>query len=516
VYLLSPGLRCLILASLAILAGCGGGGGDSGGNSAPPPSAYSDPVAYSSAGSASLPSADELAFTSKHTVAVDGSSYAYTATVGHLTAKEPVTGAAEASFFYVAYTLDGASAGSRPVTFFYNGGPGSATAWLHLGSFGPKRLVTGNPSTATPAPFPLVDNAQSLIDVSDLVFVDAVGAGWSEAIAPNTNGTFWGVDVDAAVFRDFVMRYVAANAREASPKYLFGESYGTTRSAVLAKALELAGVELRGVVLQSSILDYNSNCNVVPMANCAGLLPTYAATGAWYGLDSPNPSPADLPAYLANARTFATTAYGPAVARFLSSGTPPSADLVASLAHLTGYAAANWSGAAINAHAINFVRGLVPGTILGSYDTRMSAALGTPLAAGGDPSSTFYDGGFASAISSYLASLGYTTPSRYTLLGSAINGWNFRHGANAAPDIVPDLAAALALNPDLRVLSLNGYHDVVTPFYRTELDLARLPADSNVATRFYFGGHMTYLDDTSQAQEKADLKAFYALPGSAP
>jgi carboxypeptidase C (cathepsin A) len=508
-------LGCLTLASIAVIAGCGGGGGDSG-STPPPPSAFSDPVTYSSAPLASLPSANELAFTSKHTVAIDGTTYAYTATIGHLTAKEPATGAAEASFFYVAYTLDGASAASRPVTFFYNGGPGSATAWLHLGSFGPKRLVTGNPSTATPAPFPLVDNAQSLLDVSDLVFVDAVGAGWSEAIAPNTNNSFWGVDVDAAVFRDFVMRYVAANARESSPKYLFGESYGTTRSAVLAKALELAGVELTGVVLQSSILNYNSNCGVVLLANCAGFLPSYAATGAWYGLDKPNPAPADVPAYLASARTFATTAYAPAVALFMSNFTPASMDLVTSLANLTGYAAANWMGPNLNVHASDFVRKIIPGTIVGSYDTRVSAANGTPLASGGDPSSTFYEGGFASAITAYAASLGYTTPSTYVLLGNAINTWNFHHGAEPVPDVMPDLAAALMLNPDLRVLSLNGYHDVVTPFYLTELDLARLGANANVSTRFYFGGHMTYLDDASQAQEKADLKAFYAQGGSAP
>ncbi len=508
--------HCLILASLAWVAGCGGGGGDSGGMPTPPPSAFSDPVTYSTAATSSLPSAEELAFTSKHTLAIDGTTYAYTATVGHLTAKDPGSGAAEASFFYVAYTLDGASANSRPITFFYNGGPGSATAWLHLGSFGPKRLVTGNPSTATPAPFPLVDNGHSLLDVSDLVFVDAVGAGWSEAISPNVNSSFWGVDVDAAVFRDFVMRYVAVNARQDSPKYLFGESYGTTRSAVLAKALELAGVELRGVVLQSSILNYNSNCSVVLNANCEGNLPSYAATGAWYGLDSPNPAPADVPAYLVNARAFAAGVYGPAVAQFLSNHTPPSAQLTASLANLTGYAAANWAAPNINVHAGDFVRKLIPGTLLGSYDTRVSAANGTPLAAGGDPSSTFYEGGFASAITSYVASLGYTTPSKYILLGNAINGWNFRHGANPVPDVVPDLAAALTLNPDLRVLSLNGYHDVVTPFYQTEIDLARLPANPNVTTRFYFGGHMTYLDDASQAQEKADLEAFYAQSGNAP
>jgi len=162
-------------------------------------------------------------------------------------------------------------------------------------------FVTGDPSTAATAPFPLAANAQSLLDVTDMVFVDAVGSGYSEAIAPNTNGTFWGVDADAAVFRDFVIRYVAANNRAASPKFLFGESYGTTRSAVLANLLESAGVELRGVVLQSSILNYNTNCGVV-FVSCQGFLPSYAAVGAWYGLDNPNPAPGDLPAYLARAR----------------------------------------------------------------------------------------------------------------------------------------------------------------------------------------------------------------------
>ncbi|HEY7904738.1 MAG TPA: peptidase S10, partial [Casimicrobiaceae bacterium] len=157
--------RILAAGAALFLFGCGGGG--SGDNTSPPPATFFDPVTYSSGPTSSLASASELGATSKHTLAIDGATYAYTATAGHLTASNPATGAAEASFFYVAYTLDGANPGARPVTFFYNGGPGSATAWLHLGSFGPKRLVTGNPSTANPAPFPLVDNAQSLLDTSD-------------------------------------------------------------------------------------------------------------------------------------------------------------------------------------------------------------------------------------------------------------------------------------------------------------------------------------------------------------
>ena len=508
-------IQRFILATAAwALFGCGGGGSGSNDSAGPPPTAYTDPVVYSSAKDASLPGAAELSAVTRHQLAIGGATLAYTATAGHLTASNPATGAAEASFFYVAYTLDNATS-PRPVTFFYNGGPGSATAWLHLGSFGPMRLVTGDPSTAATAPFPLVANAQSLLDVTDMVFVDAVGSGYSEAIAPNTNGTFWGVDADAAVFRDFVIRYVAANNRAASPKFLFGESYGTTRSAVLANLLESAGVELRGVVLQSSILNYNTNCGVV-FVSCQGFLPSYAAVGAWYGLDNPNPAPGDLPAYLAQARTFAATQYAPAVAQLIAGGAPPSSALLATLVDTTGLALGNWQRR-FNMDAVTYQQNLVPGTLIGLYDARVSAPVGSALASEGDPSSTFINAGFASGITSWLASgLGYTTPSNYVLLGNAIANWTFRHDALALPDTIPDLAAAMLQNPQLKVLSLNGYHDLVTPFFQTEQDLARLDAGSNVETHFYLGGHMTYLDDGSLALEKADLKAFYARAAGAP
>jgi len=502
---------CATLITLA-LAGCGGGGGSD--NSPPPASNFTDPVAYSSAAAASLPTAAELDAVTRHQLTLGADTLAYTATAGHLTASNPATGVAEASFFYVAYTLDNAAAGQRPVTFFYNGGPGSATAWLHLGSFGPMRLVTGDPSTAAKPPFPLVANAQSLLDVTDMVFVDAIGSGYSEAIAPNTNSTFWGVDADAAAFRDFVLRYVAANNRAASPKFLFGESYGTTRSAVLANLLETAGVDLDGVVLQSSILNYNTNCGIAPGVNCGDFLPSYADAGAWYGLDNPNPAPADLPAFAAQTRTLAATQYAPAIAQF-QSGVAPSSALLTTLVDTTGLALSNWQ-ARFNMHPPNFQKQLIPGTLLGLYDARVSAPQGSALASEGDPSSTFIEAGFASGITTYLASLNYTTPSTYVLLSNAIATWDFRHDALQLPDTIPDLAAAMTQNPQLKLLSLNGYHDLVTPFFLTEQDLARLPLADNVETRFYIGGHMTYLDDGSQALEKADLRAFYASAVHAP
>ena len=190
--------------------------------------------------------------------------------------------------FYVAYTVAGAAA-ARPLVFFYNGGPGSATIWLHLGSFAPRRVVTHAPALAVPLPFELVDNAESLIDVADLVFVDAVGTGYSEAVAPYTNQSFWGVDGDAALMRDFIARYVAVNQRAASPTFVLGESYGTTRSAVLADLMLAAGMRLDGVIVLSSVLDYNSNCDLFAPGglSCEGFLPSYGETGAWHGRVQP-------------------------------------------------------------------------------------------------------------------------------------------------------------------------------------------------------------------------------------
>ncbi len=518
---IGPMKSWIALLAALLIAGCGGGGGGGGSTAAPTPtSSFTDPVTYSGLSNASLASAAEIVSVTRHQLVVGTATLNYTATAGHLTALAPVTNAPEASFFYVAYTLDGASAATRPVTFFYNGGPGSATVWLHLGSFGPKRLVASAPSTTVPTPFPLVDNAQSLIDVSDLVFVDAIGSGFSEAIAPNLNRTFWGVDADAAAFRDFVIRYAAANNRTASPKFLFGESYGTTRSAVLARLLESAGVPLKGVVLQSSVLNYNANCGLFsppPTTSCGFVLPTYGAVGAYFNLAT-DAAGKSLPDYEAQLRPFAATQYDPAVRNYLANPVPPDGALLAQLVAKTGVTLSRWQSN-FNLDPTTFHNVLVPGTVLGMYDARVTALAGTQLASEGDPSSTFITPSFTSAITQYLTDLGYTTPSSYVVSSNAINLWNFSHDGATLPDTIPDLATAFALDPKLKVLSLNGYHDLVTPFFVTENDIARLgaTATTNVATRFYNGGHMTYLDDSSRALEKADLAQFYqaALAGAA-
>ncbi|WP_373716308.1 S10 family peptidase [Roseateles sp.] len=500
-------MRATRLAWLLVLTACGGGGG---GGAADPPasdprSGLSDTTVYSSAADASLPGAVEAAATSTQSLVANGQTLAYTATAGHLIARD-ATGTAEASMFYVAYTLPTADPATRPVTFFYNGGPGSASVWLQLGSFGPKRLVTGVPDTALARPFALVDNAEHLLGQTDLVFVNAVGSGYSQAIAPFTNRSFWGVDSDAAVFRDFILRYLAVNNRAASAKYLYGESYGGPRTAVLARRLQEAGVLLDGLVLQSPALDYNSNCGIRAGQGCGGYLPSLAMVGAFHRLTRPLPT--DLSGWASQARSYADQVYAPALQSFIGSGVQAPA-LWQPLADLTGLAASHWQ-TSLDVAADDYRQWLIPGQLLGRYDARMKAPSGSALAAEGDPSATWLTDSFAAGIASHLRDqLGYRNASTYVLLSDAISVWDFSHAGRSLPDTLPDLAAALAQNPRLRVLAISGYHDLATPFHLTETDLARVDA-SRVRIRNYAGGHMSYLDDATRPQQLADLKAFYA------
>ena len=505
--------RALCAAFVAVtLAACGGGGSSGIGNNGGGVDTGSvvDANRYSAAAAGSLSTPNEHTAVTHHTITLGGTDIAYTATAGHLSALSS-TQAPEASIFYVAYTADGAAPATRPVTFFFNGGPGSATVWLHLGSFAPKRLVTGVPATTQSTPFPYVDNTESLIDTSDLVFVDAVGTGLSEAIAPNTNQTWWGVDKDAAVLRDFVQRWLAVNGRASSPLFLYGESYGTIRVPVLTRLLETAGQRVHGVVELSSILDYNSNCSVLggtPTVNCAGFLPSFSAVGSWYHLTTAATS--GSAADLATVSSYADATYAPDAATWLAAGTLPPADHLATLQAFTGLSTAIWDQH-VDMDYNTFRHHLITNTTLGVYDGRVSALIGSPLDAADEPSNTLVEPGFTAAIKTVLPDvLGFTTPSAYVLSSDAIDTWDFSHGGRALPDVVPDLSAALSLDPALKILFLGGHHDLITPFHQTELDVARLPSGAPVALYFHAGGHMTYLDDGARPLMKAELAAFYA------
>jgi carboxypeptidase C (cathepsin A) len=516
------------IAATFLLQACGGGGSTSTAPPAPVPTppvtvptppvasdgSLNDTNSYSNARTASLATPNELAAVVKAKMTLAGQQIDYTVTTGHLSALD-LAGKPTVSFFYTAYTADNRPAATRPLTFLYNGGPGSASIWLHMGAFAPKRIVTNIPSSTLPSPAQFIENQESLLDVTDMVFIDPAGTGFSQAIAPGINGDFWSVDSDAASMRDFVRRYLAANNRSASPLYLLGESYGGPRAAVMANLLETAGVKLTGVIMQSPAMDYNSKCALLDSSiSCEGYVPTYAAIGAYHQLS--NPLPTDLTSYATQARAFAAGAYRNAMSVFIASKIGPPLAVANQLAAYTGIGPLTWQQD-LNIKPGYFQSNVLPGRLVGRYDARVTATNGSALAAGGDPSQSVINNVFGSTMFSYLANeLKYKAATSYVVSGNFINDWNFSHDGKFVPDTIPDLAGAILINPRLKVLVMSGMHDLATPFYQTELDFARLGNNQNITIRNYNGGHMTYLDDTARRAQKADLLVFYASEGKSP
>jgi carboxypeptidase C (cathepsin A) len=533
----------LAVAILA-LAGCGGSV-NSNSSSATPTQAdqqLTDPIAYSAKAGDSLSAAQvsEKAAVVHHQWSSGGTTVNYTTTTGHLSASDP-NGNPQATMSYVAYTAPSTNGTPRPVTFFYNGGPGSSSVWLRLGSFAPTRVATPDPQLTNWPNFPLVDNPESLIDTTDMVFIDPPGTGLSEAIQPNTNQTFWGADPDVRVMRDFIQRYLTVNNRSSSPIYLYGESYGTPRTDMLALSLESAGVHLTGIVLQSSILNYFADVgetNAITNNNAAdyptelkystdsmiGYFVSFAQVAAYF--DQVSPAPTNLGAYAQQIQNFVTTQYASLTQYGPTNnfaGTPvlttppvfPSNNTIASWSSLTSL-----SPQALNAYFGNAYYGtaLVPGSTIGRYDGRVSLPSSDPrLQADSDPSDILISQPFTTALATQMPSyLGYSAPNAtfQTLNNDIISAWDFSHDGQAVPDTIPDLLAALTLNPQLKVLSENGYHDLATPYFITENQLARLQTvsglNANLQVTFYPGGHMIYLDNTARPQMKADLKSYFA------
>ena len=492
---------------------------------------FTDPVAYGNGPQDSVTDATEAAAVTRHEIVLDGKNIAYTATAGHLVTADPSSSKPDAKIFYVAFTADGAEPRTRPVTFFYNGGPGSSSVYVLLGSFAPMRIRTALPSFTPPPPYAIETNTDSLIDRSDLVFINPVGTGYSAAVAPKVNKDFWGVDQDAGSLRQFIKRYLTVNHRWNSPKFLFGESYGTPRSSVLAYMLHEDGVELNGLTLVSSILDYSQAGNPV------GLLPTWAADAWYHGKVAERPLP-DLPAYAARAMRYAEAEYPAVLASF------PKADpaAVAKLAAEIGIDATTLGSWSLNVAAASqqgtaaFLVALLAdqGLALGSYDGRATgidtgiAGHIDPKSGGNDPTMTAVNGVYTAMWNSYLNDeLRYTSASSFTDLNDqAFLNWDFHHtdptGAQKGLDVdgrvvlytAGDLAATMSLNVDLKVLSANGYFDSVTPFFQTTLDLRDMPLANaavrqNLTVRYYPSGHMIYLDGGSRTALKADLARMY-------
>jgi carboxypeptidase C (cathepsin A) len=465
-----------------------------------------------------------------HEITLDGKALRYTATAGTLLV-DGDDGKPYGSFFYVAYTEDGVTDETkRPVTFLYNGGPGSASVWLHMGSVGPVRVVTASPEATGPGPYQLVPNQYTLLDKSDLVFIDAVGTGFSRPVGKATQKDFSGTDQDVKSFDRFIMRYVTVNSRWNSPKYLFGESYGTTRSAALVDALEDDGISCNGVVLMSTILNYFSRSPGLDQVYI-GYLPSFAAI-AWHYNKIPN-KPEDIKAFLNEVRAFARGPYADALAQ---GDNLPEAQVNAIAAKLSGYIGLSVQyikEANLRISAPRFRKELLRNDreILGRYDARFE---GTDTDAAGDvpgydPSGTGITGAFVSAFHDYLErELKYTTKDTYFPRGPHVNEtWDQSHrapGEGGRPlreaYVAGDLADAMRKNPGLRVFSVNGLFDLATPFFMTEYDLSHMDLEpklrDHVQFAYYPSGHMIYLNVDALRQLKTDLAAFYtkSSPGA--
>lgn len=465
-----------------------------------------------------------------HELAVNGKTLRYTATAGTLLI-DGEDSKPYGSVFYVGYTEDGiADAKTRPVTFLYNGGPGSASLWLHMGSVGPMRVVTASPEATGAAPYRLIPNESSLLDKSDLVFIDAVGTGFSRPVGKATQKDFSGTDQDVKAFGRFITRYATVNQRWNSAKYLFGESYGTTRSAALVDALEDDGMSFNGVILMSTILNYFVRSPGMDN-EYIGYLPSYAAI-AWQHNKLAN-KPEDLKAFLMGVRAFARGPYAEALAQ---GHNLPEAQLEAIAAKLSGYTGlgtAYLKEANLRVSPSRFRKELLRGdrTILGRYDARfegtdVDAAGDTP---GYDPSGTGITGAFVGAFHDYLSrELKYTTTETYYPRGPNVNeSWDHSHrGPGEGPRGQPmrdayvagDLADAMRKNPHLHVLSVNGLFDLATPFFITEYDLSHMELEpklrANIEFEYYPSGHMIYLNPDALKQLKSDLAQFYTVTAS--
>ncbi|MBV9288109.1 MAG: hypothetical protein JO288_09835 [Hyphomicrobiales bacterium] len=492
-----------------------------------------DTTVYGAGPDDSVTDVTEAAAITHHTAAFAGKTIAYTATAGHLVAVDPSSSKPAAKFFYVAFTADGADFNTRPLTFFYNGGPGSSSVFLLLGSFAPRRIHTEMPGFTPPPPYRMEDNPESLIDRTDLVYINPVGTGYSPAIAPFKNRDFWGVDQDARSIKQFIKRYLTANNRWNSPRFLFGESYGTTRSCVLAWMLHEDGIDLNGVTLQSSVLDYTPT-----FSNPVGLLPTFAADAWWHQKTSVTPQPADLPSFMTEVVAFAQGPYARALSAFPRSD-PATTKRLSEILGISEVALDSWSlnVEANNGIASSFLVTLLQdqGLALGAYDGRVTgvdtgiAAIVDPASGGNDPTMAAVSGVYTTMWNVYLNNdLQFTSTSNFVDLNDqAYANWDFSHidptgaqkggkdqSGNPIVYTAGDLAAVMAANPDLKVFSANGYFDSVTPFFQTKLTLDAMPladphARANLTIRNYPSGHMIYLDGASRTQMKADVSALY-------
>ena len=447
-------------------------------------------------------------------VTVEGKRISYEAASGTLVLKNNDNSPTISMSYFAYFKDDGGDVTKRPLTFIYNGGPGSATFWLHMGAWGPQRVYLEDTSR-TKAPYKTVNNDYSLLDASDLVFIDAPGTGFGEVITKQMGGSgdpkdFFGIDQDGQAFASFITQFITDFNRWNSPKYLFGESYGTFRSAVVANLLQRSkGVGLNGVILLSQLLNYG-NMSEAAAGNPGNdrpfelVLPSYAAT-AWYHHKLPN-QPEKLEPFLREVEHFAMNDYALALNKGATLDKASFDQIAEKLHQYTGLPVTYLQKANLRVSGPQFEQTLLgdKDMITGRLDSRFSGAAEDPLSeyAQYDPMDSYIDAAFTATFNNYVRTqLKFGKGMAYKTSGN-IGRWDFqRRGFLGFPNVMNDLAQAMIYNPDLKVMLNQGYFDLGTPYYEGEFEMQHLPMpvslQKNIEYDRYLSGHMVYLHPES-------------------
>jgi carboxypeptidase C (cathepsin A) len=469
------------------------------------------------------PPPKEESSTTEHSIKIGGQTISYKAVAQTIMLKnekeEP-----QALIYSTSYIRTDSKDPARPISFIYNGGPGSASVWLHMGAFGPRRVLTANAESTPPPPYKLQDNAGTLLDKTDMVFIDPVGTGFSHAVGKAQDKDFWGVDQDVKSLAQFITLYVSRNARWNSPKFLIGESYGTFRSAALGNYLQQHdGMDFNGIVLISNVLDLGT-ISFHPGSDMPYIfyLPSYAAT-AWYHKVLKD-RPADVVAFIDEVRKFAGSEYASALMKGSKLTAAEKADMAKKLSRYTGLTEDYLIKANLRVTLGQFMEELQRhrGLTTGRLDSRYSGLTYNLLSeyAESDPQSSAVTGAFTAAFNAYVRDeLKFGQDKTYHAISEGVGAnWDWKHQTGrrgffpGSPNVEGDLVEALLSNPHLQVEVENGYYDMATPFFATEytMDHLGLPEQlqKNIREQYYDAGHMMYLRDEDLAKLKSNISAF--------